>query len=44
LIGGENYPWYTAKHPVLFYLYEGKTIWGLTAQIIQNIVKLYRQS
>ena len=44
LIGGENYPWYTAKHHVLFYLYEDKVIWGLTAKIIQNIVKLCRQN
>jgi len=41
---GENYPWYTAKHQVLFYLYKDKVIWGLTAQIIQNIVKLCRQN
>ena len=42
LIGGEDYPWRCAKHTVLFYLYKDKTIWGLTAQIIQNIVKLCR--
>lgn len=35
---GKEYPFSSCKVPELFYLYEGRTIWGLTAQIIENIV------
>jgi 8-oxo-dGTP pyrophosphatase MutT (NUDIX family) len=41
LIGTENYPWHKGESPVLFYLYEDKVIWGLTARIVLNAVKLY---
>ncbi|MBR4016083.1 MAG: CoA pyrophosphatase [Anaerotignum sp.] len=37
--GGKNYPFRKSVFPELFYEYDGYTIWGLTAQIIQNIVE-----
>ena len=43
LIGGEDYPWRTGSYPVLFYRYQDKVIWGITAQIVHNIVELYRE-
>ena len=43
LIGGEDYPWRTGSYPVLFYHYQDKVIWGITAQIVHNIVELYRE-
>lgn len=36
---GRAYPFSSCKIPELFYFYEGRTIWGLTAQIIESIVK-----
>jgi 8-oxo-dGTP pyrophosphatase MutT (NUDIX family) len=44
LIGTEHYPWQTGKNPVLFYLYEDKVIWGLTARILHNAVELMTKS
>lgn len=41
-IGGEDYPWRTARYPVLFYRYGGRVIWGMTARFIHNAVTLYR--
>ena len=43
LIGGNNYHWRGGAAPVLFYLYQDKVIWGLTARIIKNIVGLIKQ-
>ena len=43
LIGREDYPWRTGRYPVLFYRYQNKVIWGITAQIIHNIVELHRE-
>jgi len=37
IYNGENYPWGKAYVPQLFYVYEGETIWGLTARITNNI-------
>lgn len=36
---GREYPFRKCKVPELFYTYEDRTIWGLTAQIIESIVK-----
>ena len=44
---GKSYGFRECKVPELFYFYEGKTIWGLTAQIIENIIsewKTYKAS
>lgn len=38
--GGENYPWVNGTYDILFYKYENEVIWGLTARIVQSIVKL----
>lgn len=38
------YPWAVAKSDVLFYEYEGRVIWGMTARIARNLVDLYRAS
>lgn len=35
--GGKAYPFGKSKIPELFYEYKGHHIWGLTAQVIQNI-------
>lgn len=43
LLGMEPYPWGKSRYPVLFYQYEDKVIWGMTAQFVQNIVQLYQQ-
>jgi len=40
LIGGENYEWHAGAHPVLFYTYEDKVIWGLTARFVKNLITL----
>jgi len=37
--GGKNYPFYRNRVSQPFYSYKNHTIWGLTAQIIQNITK-----
>lgn len=42
LLGRESYPWGRAKYPVLFYTYEGRVIWGLTARIVRHIARLYQ--
>lgn len=36
---GKNYGFRECRVPELFYTYENRTIWGLTAQIIQNIMQ-----
>jgi 8-oxo-dGTP pyrophosphatase MutT (NUDIX family) len=38
--GGENYPWATGTHDVLFYRYGDLQIWGITALIVQSSSEL----
>lgn len=38
--GGRDYPFSKGKTTQLFYTYEGRTIWGFTAQVIRNIVEI----
>lgn len=40
---GKDYPWRYGKYPVLFYTYEDKTIWGITARLIYEFVKLLKK-
>lgn len=40
--GGKNYPFSKCRIPELFYEYKGHTIWGFTAQVIQNIMELLK--
>lgn len=41
--GGTEYPFSKCRIPELFYEYKGHTIWGFTAQVIQNIIDLLNQ-
>ncbi len=38
--GGENYPWATGTHNILFYQYDRHLIWGITALIVQSAAEL----
>lgn len=38
--GGEEYPFSKCLIPELFYEYKGHTIWGFTAQVIQNVISI----
>lgn len=42
LLGVKTYPWAESKYPVLFYRYQTRIIWGITARFVQNIVNLYK--
>ncbi|MGJ7909640.1 NUDIX hydrolase [Neobacillus sp. LXY-1] len=42
IVGGENYNWRTRGVEEYFYLYEDKTIWGLTARILSHFIELIR--
>lgn len=41
--GGENYKWRMQQTDELFYQYEGKTIWGLTAKILTHFIELVKK-
>lgn len=38
--GGENYPWASGTHNILFYQHHHHLIWGITALIIQSAAEL----
>lgn len=40
IVGGENYDWRMRHIEELFYQYNGKTIWGLTAKILTHFIEL----
>ena len=40
--GGKDYPFSKGKTTQLFYEYTGHTIWGFTAQVIQNIIEILK--
>ena len=40
--GGKDYPFSKGKTTQLFYEYAGHTIWGFTAQVIQNIIEILK--
>ncbi|WP_047980360.1 NUDIX hydrolase [Ornithinibacillus contaminans] len=40
IVGGENYNWQMRHIEELFYLYEDRVIWGLTAKILQHFLHL----
>jgi len=44
MIGMDSYPWRHAKYPVLFYKYQNKVIWGMTAHFVYNVVTLYKEN
>lgn len=42
LVGTQPYPWAKGKSEVLFYQYENRVIWGMTAKLVHNLATLYR--
>lgn len=44
LLGTDHYPWGKSAYPIYFYVYKNRTIWGMTARFINNIVNLWRAS
>lgn len=42
IVGGKDYNWRTRHINELFYVYEGKVIWGLTAKIMQHFTELLK--
>jgi len=40
---GEKYPWAQGNYDILFYRYEKHVIWGMTARMVESIVKLIDQ-
>jgi peroxisomal coenzyme A diphosphatase NUDT7 len=44
LIGGENYQWQVKQTREIFYRYEGRVIWGLTAKILTHFLALLHQN
>jgi len=40
IVGGENYNWRVRHIEELFYEYDGKVIWGLTAKIVTHFIQL----
>ncbi len=41
--GGRAYPWLKATRKILFYQYEERTIWGLTAKILHSFVQIMKR-
>lgn len=41
---GKDYNWRTGKMPIYFYQYEDKVIWGLTARVIANMVRIIKEN
>lgn len=42
IMGGENYDWRTHQLDELFFKYNGRVIWGLTAKILTHFISLIR--
>ncbi|MYL60478.1 NUDIX domain-containing protein [Virgibacillus halodenitrificans] len=42
IIGGEDYDWQVQRIEEMFYYYEGKVIWGLTAKILTHFLELLK--
>ena len=38
--GGAAYPWRGGTYRVLFYEYEGRVIWGITAKVLHRMLPL----
>jgi peroxisomal coenzyme A diphosphatase NUDT7 len=43
IVGGENYNWRTRALDEIFYRYEEKAIWGLTAKILSHFIEIIKQ-
>ncbi len=44
IYGGRNYAWRERKDTVLFYEYEDRVIWGMTARMLEAFLKIIRDS
>ena len=44
IVGGKDYDWRARKLPEIFYQYDGKVIWGLTARILTHFVELMKKN
>lgn len=44
IVGGKDYNWQVRQIDELFYKYDGKVIWGLTAKILTHFIDLIRQN
>lgn len=42
--GGRDYPWRRGKDKIRFYDTDEAVIWGLTARIIHNLVRIYQKT
>ncbi|ETI68160.1 NUDIX hydrolase [Neobacillus vireti] len=42
IVGGQNYNWRTRGIEEYFYVYEGRTIWGMTARILAHFIEIIR--
>lgn len=42
IVGGKDYKWSIGKIDELFYQYDGKVIWGLTAKILTHFIQLLK--
>ncbi len=40
----EDYNWKVGNYSVIFYQYENRIIWGFTAKIIENLVKIIKEN
>lgn len=41
--GGRDYPWRHGRYPQVFYEWQGRIIWGLTARILEHFLILLQQ-
>lgn len=39
---GKDYPWGKGLYPVYFYVYRDKIIWGITARIVFNFIRILK--
>ncbi|WP_110927916.1 NUDIX hydrolase [Bacillus massiliglaciei] len=43
IVGGEDYDWSPRKMEEYFYYYENRTIWGMTARILNHFIELIQK-
>ena len=41
--GGRNYPWRRGHSTVYYYYYKDYVIWGLTAYMMQSVVRILQE-
>ena len=40
IVGGEHYQWRERREDIVFYQYQNRTIWGITAKILQSFAQI----